>query len=48
MIFSTLKINNNKPIYIQIYEHIMSSLKKGVLKKDDKLPSTREASKILI
>ncbi|NLK24637.1 MAG: PLP-dependent aminotransferase family protein [Clostridiales bacterium] len=47
MIFSTLKINNNKPIYIQIYEHIMSSLKKGVLKKDDKLPSTREASKIL-
>lgn len=47
MIFSTLKINNNKAIYIQIYEHIISSLNKGVLKKDDKLPSTREVSKLL-
>lgn len=47
MIFSTLTINNNEPIYIQIQRHIEESVARGDLKKNSKLPSTREASKIL-
>lgn len=47
MIFSTLIINKDEPIYIQIKRHIEEGIYRGDLKKDSKLPSTREASKIL-
>ncbi|SFD16706.1 PLP-dependent aminotransferase family protein [Clostridium uliginosum] len=47
MIFSTLNINNDEPIYMQIERHIIDGIKKGELKKDSKLPSTREVSKFL-
>lgn len=47
MIFSTLNINKNKPIYIQIEKHITDGIKNGELKRDSKLPSTREVSKLL-
>ncbi|WP_346939156.1 PLP-dependent aminotransferase family protein [uncultured Clostridium sp.] len=47
MIFSTLIINKAEPIYMQLETHIIDGIKKGELKKDSKLPSTREASKLL-
>lgn len=47
MIFSTLNLNKDEPIYIQIERHIIDGVKKGELKKDSKLPSTREVSKFL-
>lgn len=47
LIFSTLIINKDEPIYIQLETHIIDGIKKGELKKDSKLPSTREASKLL-
>ena len=47
LIFSTLIINKDEPIYIQLETHIIYGIKKGELKKDSKLPSTREASKLL-
>ena len=47
MIFSTLTISKDEPIYIQIERHIIDGVKKGELKKDSKLPSTREVSKFL-
>ena len=47
MIFSTLIINKDEPIYLQLERHIIDGIKKGELKKDSKLPSTREASKLL-
>lgn len=47
MIFSTIKINEEEPIYIQIEEHIINAIKKGELIKGSKLPSTREVSKLL-
>ena len=47
MIFSNLKINDDAPIYIQIKNHIIESIQKGDLKKNSKLPSTRESSKLL-
>lgn len=47
MIFSTLKLNKDEPIYVQIEKHILDGIKKGELKKDSKLPSTREVSKFL-
>lgn len=47
MIFSTLTINNNEPIYIQIQRHIEESIARGELKMNSKLPSTREVSKLL-
>ena len=47
MIFSNLKLNKNEPIYIQIKNHVIDSINKGDLKKDSKLPSTREVSKFL-
>ncbi|AOR23435.1 PLP-dependent aminotransferase family protein [Clostridium taeniosporum] len=47
MIFSTININKDKPIYLQIKQHIIDGIKKGELKKDSKLPSTREVSKLL-
>ncbi|MEG0306501.1 MAG: PLP-dependent aminotransferase family protein [Clostridium sp.] len=47
MIFSNLTINNEEPIYIQIERHITLGIKRGELKKNSKLPSTRESSKLL-
>lgn len=47
MIFSTLNINKDEPVYIQLERHIINGVKKGELKKDSKLPSTREVSKFL-
>lgn len=47
MIFSNLTINKETPIYLQIKNHIIESIKKGDLKKDSKLPSTRESCRIL-
>ena len=47
MIFSNLIINSEEPIYIQIERHIKQGIKNGELKKDSKLPSTREVSKFL-
>ena len=47
MIFSTLEINKNKTIYVQIEEHILKAINDGELKIDSKLPSTREVSQFL-
>ena len=47
MIFSNLIIDKNEPIYVQIERHILTGIKTGELKKNSKLPSTREASKLL-
>nr|WP_207747082.1 PLP-dependent aminotransferase family protein [Clostridium paraputrificum] len=47
VIFSTLEINDSDPIYIQLERHIIDGIKKGDLKKDSKLPSTREVSNYL-
>lgn len=47
LIFSNLILNKDEPIYIQIERHITQGIKKGELKKDSKLPSTREVSKFL-
>lgn len=47
MIFSTLKINNDEAIYVQIENHIVNAIKNGEVYKGSKLPSTREASKVL-
>lgn len=47
MIFSDLIINDKYPIYIQIEEHILKAIENGTLSRNSKLPSTREASKIL-
>ncbi|MBE6049118.1 MAG: PLP-dependent aminotransferase family protein [Clostridium sp.] len=47
MIFSTLSIEGDEPIYLQIEKHIVQCIEKGELIKGSKLPSTREASKFL-
>lgn len=47
MIFSTLILNQDTPIYEQIEKHIEKAVKAGALIKDSKLPSTREASSVL-
>lgn len=47
LIFSTLKINKNEPIYIQIKKHILKCIHNGTINKNSKLPSTREVSKFL-
>ena len=47
MIFSTLKINKNEPIYIQLKNHILNGIENGTINKNSKLPSTREVSKFL-
>lgn len=47
MIFSTLIINKETPIHIQLENHILNGIKNGTINKNDKLPSTREVSKIL-
>ena len=47
MIFSTLTLNQDEPIYEQIQKHIEKAIENGALIKDSKLPSTREVSKVL-
>lgn len=47
MIFSSLNINKEEKIHIQIQNHIKKEINKGILKKGSKLPSTREVSKVL-
>lgn len=47
MIFSTLEIKADMPIYEQIEVHIRQAIETGALIKDSKLPSTREASSVL-
>lgn len=47
MIFSTLILNKNEPIYEQIEKHIEKAIRAGVLIKGSKLPSTREVSSLL-
>ena len=47
MIFSNLKLNDKKAIYLQIENHILLCIENGVLTKGSKLPSTREVSKFL-
>ncbi|WP_238919141.1 PLP-dependent aminotransferase family protein [Clostridium sp. YIM B02555] len=47
MIFSNLVVKKDEPIYLQIEKHIKQGIKNGELKKDSKLPSTREVSKFL-
>jgi DNA-binding transcriptional MocR family regulator len=47
VIFSTLIINKEEPIYLQLENHIIEGIKKGELAKGSKLSSTREASKYL-
>ncbi|WP_294153606.1 PLP-dependent aminotransferase family protein [uncultured Clostridium sp.] len=47
MIFSTLKINKNEPIYLQLEKHILNGIGNGTINKNSKLPSTREVSKFL-
>lgn len=47
MIFSSLKIDTDKPIYVQLEKFILCGINNGDLIKGSKLPSTREASKYL-
>ena len=47
MIFSDLKLNDEKPIYIQIKEYIDIMINKGLMPNNSKLPSTRELSQFL-
>lgn len=47
LIFSNLEINKDEAIYLQIEKHILDGINKGELKKNSKLPSTREVSKLL-
>ena len=47
MLFSNLKINNNEPIYIQIKNHIIDMISKGLIPDKSKLPSTRELSSLI-
>lgn len=47
MIFSSLYLDSNEAIYIQIKKYIKDMISKGMITKESKLPSTRELSKIL-
>ena len=47
MIFSTLKLKSNEAIDTQLINHILKGIEIGELKKDSKLPSTREVSSFL-
>lgn len=47
MIFTTLVLDDKKPIYEQIEQCIEQGIYKGDLVKDSKLPSTREVSQLL-
>lgn len=45
--FYDLKLDDTKPVYLQIKDYIKSMILSGMLQKDIKLPSTRELSSIL-
>ena len=47
MIFSTLELKGDTPIYEQIENQIEKAISSGALIKDSKLPSTREVSTLL-
>lgn len=47
MLFHDLIIDSNKPVYLQIKNHIKNLITKGLLPINSKLPSTRELSLIL-
>lgn len=47
MIFSSFEISSEQKINVQIENHIKEGIEKGILQKGDKLPSTREISKLL-
>ena len=47
MIFSTVKLKSNEAIDTQLINHILKGIEIGELKKDSKLPSTREVSSFL-
>ena len=47
LIFSTLELTNEIPIYEQIEKHVEKAIETGALIKDSKLPSTREVSALL-
>jgi len=47
LIFSSFEISAEEKINVQIENHIKEAIEKGILQKGDKLPSTREISKVL-
>lgn len=48
MIFSTISINSEEPIYVQIVNQIKAMIDNGLLAAHSKLPSTRELAEILM
>ncbi len=42
-----IKLDKNSPVYIQISNYIKSMILKGMIRKDEKLPSTRELASML-
>lgn len=47
MLFNDFKISSDKPVYLQIKDHLANLITKGLLPINSKLPSTRELSSIL-
>jgi DNA-binding transcriptional MocR family regulator len=47
MIFSTISINSEEPIYAQIVNQVKAMIDNGMLAANSKLPSTRELAEIL-
>lgn len=45
--FNDIKLNRKTPVYIQIKDYIKNMILKGMIRKDEKLPSTRELSSLL-
>ncbi|OFI01512.1 2-aminoadipate transaminase [Clostridium acetireducens DSM 10703] len=45
--FSSIKLNEDEKVYIQIKNYIKDMILRGMLQKDEKLPSTRELSNII-
>ncbi len=42
-----IKLDKNSPVYIQISDYIKSMILKGMIRKDEKLPSTRDLASML-
>lgn len=45
--FFDIKLDKSSPVYIQISNYIKSMILKGMIRKDEKLPSTRELASLL-
>lgn len=45
--FSEIKFDKSKPVYLQLKDYIKKMILSGMLQKNEKLPSTRELSQIL-